>query len=583
LSGQLELANALGQRSREDLHELLQFRHITHTERIRDALDLAEVLLKPDSIVDALQHSSRTTLDFLAGQSEACTDDAWRHGLAIVDSSSSTASARRLSEVTDVLNTMIGDLAPAAPSRADSSDGEQSGAEQCFTSIRLSSHVLRLLIETPAPLRQRGNQLSTPALRRLSETLGQDAAELDARMSALFDAGLLMRSNARGVPTQAGLDWLRSSHAAQLTTLLTQWFARQPAPFRASFHHAAATHSRLTFNLMRQIYPLAPSGWRADFDAWAKTTALIGLLVDDAPTTLGMRIVNGATSDAIAGELPQPIDQVYVQPDLTVIAPGPLASDREDELLRFATLEQAGIASSYRITQHSLERALASGMSETEIREALTRLSLTGIPQPLDYLIRDSASRQGALVVRPSHDDVASLTRAPSVRHSEIICATAQLALQLTVDRSLAALRLEARDEQTLVTALASVHVAELLRASGYPVTLATVPTPGAELLTVPEDSAAQERNELIDRILLHASEQGSETAHERLLELAVRKKQRVRVVLHQANADDRAFVLRPVGLRNGRLRGIDEASQVERTLPVADLITVEPLIGVGE
>lgn len=572
MNAQLELANALGQRTRDELDELLRFRPVAHPDRIRDALDLAEALLKPDSIRDALQRSTRETLDFLSGVSDSCPDEAWLHGLVATElTSSSPAAPKRLSEVSEALESLLDAQRPATTHEPAYGTEQHSGAEPCFTSIRITAQLLRALGDAATPLRQRGNELSLPALRRMSELLGLDSDDLATRIAVLFDAGLLTRRVGKAARTQAGTDWLGKRHAEQLITLVKGWFVRQPEAFQSLMSLAAEEGMRVNTSLLLQRYPLAPETLRDSFSACVRAATLLGLLVDETPTELGVSVLRGDDAAAVSRSLPQTIEQVYVQPDLTVIAPGPLDSAREESLLTFAELEQAGIASSYRITAQSLERALDRGMTETEIRELLEQLSLTGIPQPLDYQLRESASRQGSLIVRASGDG-----------QTEIVCATAELALQLSVDRALAALRLEKQDEGHLVTALSSAHVAQLLRASGYPATLAHEREPANE-----SDAAANESDEerelLIKRILLSATDQHSESAHERLLELAVRKKQRVRVVLHQANADDRSFVLRPVGLRNGRLRGIDEVGQVERTLPVAELVTVEPLLGVGE
>ena len=62
----------------------------------------------------------------------------------------------------------------------------------------------------------------------------------------------------------------------------------------------------------------------------------------------------------------------------------------------------------------------------------------------------------------------------------------------------------------------------------------------------------------------------------QRMIELAVKQKQRLKVVLALGEGTEREFTLRPVSFGNGRLRGVDELVQVERTLPINNLVSVE-------
>ena len=78
-----------------------------------------------------------------------------------------------------------------------------------------------------------------------------------------------------------------------------------------------------------------------------------------------------------------------------------------------------------------------------------------------------------------------------------------------------------------------------------------------------------------MERILSSSTSGDSAATFDRLVQYAIRHKQRLRVALRQPDGTERTFVLRPVGLSNGRLRGIDEAAEVERTLPMEQLFDV--------
>ena len=64
-----------------------------------------------------------------------------------------------------------------------------------------------------------------------------------------------------------------------------------------------------------------------------------------------------------------------------------------------AETETNSLASSYRVTASSVTRALTAGESVPSLRGFLAEISLTGIPQPLEYLLTDTAARFGTLRV----------------------------------------------------------------------------------------------------------------------------------------------------------------------------------------
>ncbi len=95
---------------------------------------------------------------------------------------------------------------------------------------------------------------------------------------------------------------------------------------------------------------------------------------------------------ALAAVRPPDVEDVLIQADLTIIAPGPLAERLAAPLRDMADIESRGHGSVYRVTVASLQRALAHGWSAEQIVEFLTGISRTPVPQPLEYLITDAAS-----------------------------------------------------------------------------------------------------------------------------------------------------------------------------------------------
>ncbi|MBM7230412.1 helicase-associated domain-containing protein [Dietzia cinnamea] len=101
----------------------------------------------------------------------------------------------------------------------------------------------------------------------------------------------------------------------------------------------------------------------------------------------------------LTAALPDPVSEVIVQADLTILAPGPLTPELAAEFALLADVESAGAATTYRVTETSLRRALDAGRTAAGIREMLARTSVTPVPQSLDYLIEDVARRHGRLRV----------------------------------------------------------------------------------------------------------------------------------------------------------------------------------------
>ncbi|WP_437083061.1 helicase-associated domain-containing protein [Streptomyces sp. enrichment culture] len=101
----------------------------------------------------------------------------------------------------------------------------------------------------------------------------------------------------------------------------------------------------------------------------------------------------------LAPLLPEPVDRVLLQADLTAVAPGPLARPLADVLAVLADVESKGGATVYRFTPGSVRRALDGGHTASDLHAFLAEHSATPVPQPLSYLIDDVARRHGRLRV----------------------------------------------------------------------------------------------------------------------------------------------------------------------------------------
>jgi len=121
--------------------------------------------------------------------------------------------------------------------------------------------------------------------------------------------------------------------------------------------------------------------------------------------------------------LPDPVDRVLLQADLTAVVPGPPTAELDELLSGAAVVESRGGATTYRFGEHSLRRALDAGRTGEDLLALLSQRSSSGIPQPLEYLIRDTARRHGRVRVGVAGcylraDDRALLARVLSDRRA---------------------------------------------------------------------------------------------------------------------------------------------------------------------
>ncbi len=126
-------------------------------------------------------------------------------------------------------------------------------------------------------------------------------------------------------------------------------------------------------------------------------------------------VTGGDPAPLLTPLLPDEVDHVLIQADLTAVAPGPLVRERARDLHLVADVESRGQATVYRFTATSVRRAFDAGWAAHEVHAFLAEVSRTPVPQPLSYLVDDAARTYGT--VRVGHaeaflraDDEAALT-----------------------------------------------------------------------------------------------------------------------------------------------------------------------------
>ncbi|MFF0432846.1 helicase C-terminal domain-containing protein [Streptomyces sp. NPDC004327] len=152
--------------------------------------------------------------------------------------------------------------------------------------------------------------------------------------------------------------------------------------------------------------------------------------------------------------LPEAVDHVLLQADLTAVAPGPLRRPLADALSVLADVESKGGATVYRFTPASVRRALDAGRSASDLHGFLTAHSRTPVPQPLAYLIDDVARRHGHLRV--------------GAASSYVRCDDDAMLGEILADKRAAALQLRRLAPTVLASSSDPVSLLEGLRAMGF-------------------------------------------------------------------------------------------------------------------
>jgi len=131
-------------------------------------------------------------------------------------------------------------------------------------------------------------------------------------------------------------------------------------------------------------------------------------------------------ASAMATLIPPAVDHVLVQADLTAIAPGRLGPAAQSLMRLVSDVESRGGATVHRISEASVRRALDAGWSADRLLTEIAAVSRTGVPQPLEYLVRDVARRHGVARVGTAScyvrsDDSALLDRIAADRALDLL------------------------------------------------------------------------------------------------------------------------------------------------------------------
>ncbi|KUI14217.1 DNA-binding protein [Mycobacterium lehmannii] len=326
-------------------------------------------------------------------------------------------------------------------------DADAVAAGAALDLLREVEVVLETLGATPVPELRSGG-LGVRDVKRLTKATGIDERRLGLILEVTAGAGLISAGMPEPepeagdgpywAPTVSSDRFVESPTAVKWHLLATTWLelpgrpsligSRGPdgKPYAALSDSLFSTAAPLDRRLLLEVLASLPAGAGVDADEasramiWRRprwgvrlqpgpvadllTEAhALGLVGRGALATPARTLLTDAPADDVVNAmdkvLPAPIDHFLLQADLTVVVPGPLQRELAEQLAAVASVESAGAAMVYRISEPSIRRALDTGRTAGELHAFFGRHSKTPVPQGLTYLIDDVARRHGQLRV----------------------------------------------------------------------------------------------------------------------------------------------------------------------------------------
>jgi hypothetical protein len=597
-----------------DLASLLRARAVRGSG-IDDFFDLAERLLDGSSIQSALSALDRPTLTALAVLGELTSGSDGADAAAVAAHAASLGSPVAAEAVRDQLSALtalalVGEspeggfvawsevvdrlhewpslglpsldelVAPWSPpgrprAAVDTDATDSLAAEHAFATTMAVVELVSEHQHEPARELAKGG-LSLPDLKRLATAANVEPEQVPALHGLAAEAGLVGLEGGQWVATPDAAPWMLLSTPAMWGALADAWLADLPRDIRDLLaDHTSDRWDDEFESLVSWLYPAGGDWMRDRVATRVREAELLGIIAGAAPSSAGTLLLNSGTdaaADAMARLLPREVEQVYLQHDLSIVSPGPLAPRLDARLRTMATVESHALASSYRVSLASVNRALSLGETAESISGFLGDISLTGIPQPLAYLIADAASRYG-LVRVGSDNGVTSYVRSTDEN----------LLGAILVDQGLSALSLERSDDGRLLSRYDERTVFWSLSEARYPVaaedaTGSIVPVSRQRAAAATPPAPVDPTEGIIERLRAAAPDAAHDNDRawlERQLDAAVKGRLTISVTVTVQDGSSVDYLLEPTGLGGGRLRARDRKADIERTLPLSHITSV--------
>lgn len=545
MTEQLALANLLQQKTDSELASLVRVRKI-NLQRINDFFDLAKQFLNKKKIEPVIQSLSREQL--LAIKTESNSE--------LIDQLLFGADSKLFESMESLFAELEIPAEVEIPS-VTASDVDRAAINAHYTLLAITE----ILVQVDShPIRATARGVAVSDAKWIGRMLGWDPTDISHAFDLAAISELIQPIDGRWQLTEHSERWQIQDAKQKLS-----WF----------LHAIASLDDNLPLDLkpgqqieavVKNQYPLFKTSHPLN-----NFSNLLALAVDGFATELIQTLSTEgpeACAEEIASHLPKPVNQLIVQADLTMIAPGPIDYPTDRQIRLFAEPESVSLASNFRLTTTSVVHGMECGLSADDIKATLDRLSTTEIPQPVEYLLKDATEKFG------------SLTIISSAKGSIIEARDSAMLAQIKNQSELRAFHFVPITENQML----SKHDSDLLyfniRSCGYPI----IRIDEQSQVISPRKSPAktvEAEDGLVEQIAkLRSSTPGDFTEAEmginRQLELSLKNKVTVEVVVSTRDGGQVRFELLPTSLSAGRLRGKDMHAETERTLPVSKIVSVK-------
>ncbi|MEV7216796.1 helicase-associated domain-containing protein [Kitasatospora cineracea] len=377
----------------------------------------------------------------------------------------------------------------SVPATGPDVEREAAAASMAFAAHAVS--VLGVCAAAP-PARLKAGGIGARELSRIGRAARCEEVPVRLVLEAAGAAGLLARDGERVTATAAYDTWAGEEPADQFAVLLRAWWALPLTPGGSrdedgkalpalagappcedcvqARHGLLAAASRLPAGegaaqpadlgaLLVWLRPLADELPQdaTPFATLVEEAELLGALALGAVSPLGAALLADdaeALADACQRLLPAASGSARFGSDLTAVVAGTPSARLFELLDSVADREAAGAASVWRFSPGSVRRALDAGHTPEALTTGLAAVAVGPLPQPLSYLIQDTARRHGRVRV----------VAAACVIHGQEPALLAELVAQ----RELGHLGLRQLAPTVLISGTPADRTLAALRAAGY-------------------------------------------------------------------------------------------------------------------
>ena len=585
MSELLRIASALRRASDDDLKAVISQRMV-NSSGLLDFFDLADSLSQPKSVASTVaglpKHQIAALVAILDGDKpdEPAAERLCRLMLIDRDFDGNYGLFESTAACLQTLALSAGDSASDFDEGIAPSHGEVD-RDSGIAAFETSQALTELVFDVEQRfIREVGKKnVGLPDIKRLAQHVRQTNEFAREIYELANHADLIGLANGRwqlGPQAVTWLDWQPERRHHHLMQIWLGLLGESSATdlLKRIGRNASKTPASLKREL-RENYPYADGAVSSRISRVVSFAERIGLSHNGWLSSWTQAVLGGDLENAAMAAnayLPKPQRKLICQADLSLIAPGPLPTDAEIAVRRFADTEQIGMASTYRMSALSISHGLETGLSEEDIRGWLLELTEKALPQPVDYLIREAAQRFGRLTVGAGELETKSV-----IKSLDSI-----LLAQILNESKLKPFAMYAMPDGSIGCRFEPEMVYFGLREAGFSAVRidanGKIVSPRTPLGTSEQSANQSSVDADIRRLREQEEKLGTEPDGDdlvRSIQLAIKNKSIIVIGVVTNTGAELEFTLEPIGFANGRLRAKDKKADIERTLPLASITRV--------